>query len=313
MKFPIRPSSVLRTPAMLAVAAACLVSSETLRAQSSEEYELTNGRRFPAESVKPTPTGFTATIVVGTAQQVFNFTAKDVVRVRLREPKELIEARLLIANFKPDQAISALAPAEAALLPYRGLPESWYARSLILRMDALSEAGKAKEAAAVASADTLAAMNPESASLVRDFQNIVNPTGKDTAEKIELLRALSERIIDPWVSARVWLEIGNTLANQGSIEQAVKAWLRVPVFFPAEKDLSIRGTILAARGLQQLNRAQDGKKLLDDYLADHLASPYKDTIQTELAKLAPKAKKDGSPAPAEATPAADAAPATSNP
>jgi len=292
MKISMHPPSVTFVPASLAFAAVCLFSAATSRAQSQEEFELQGGRRFPAESVKVSPGGgFTATITVGTAIQTFNFTAKEVVRASLREPKEVVEARNLIANDKADKALEALDKAEPTLLPYQAIPDSWWLRATILRMDALSVLGKNKEAAALASVDVLGKLAPDNASLLRDFQQVVAAPGKDPSGKLGTLQAMEGRIVDSWVGARIWLEIGNTLAMQGKMEDAVKAWLRVPVFFPAERDLAVRGTILAARGLQQIGRAEDGVKLFDDYLADHLASPYKETIQTETAKLKPKSQK----------------------
>ncbi len=291
MKLFMRPLSVTFLPASLAFAAACLFAASTAHAQSQEEFELQGGRRFPAESVKLSPGGgFTATFMIGTAQQTINFTAKEVIRASLREPKEVVVARNLIATDKPDKAIEELNKAEPALLPFQSIPDSWWQRATILRMDALSVLGKNKEAAAIASSDVLAKLSPESASLLRDFQQIVGPPAKNSADKLDTLHSMVDRIVDSWVGARIWLEIGNTLAMQGKMEDAVKAWLRVPVFFPAERDLAVRGTILAARGLQQIGSAKDGEKLLTDYLTDHLASPYKETIQNEIAKLQPKPK-----------------------
>ena len=299
MKLFMRPSPAIFIPAGVACAMVCLCSS--LHAQSQEEFELQGGRRIPAESVVVSPGGFTATIMVGTAQQVVNFTSKEVVRARLREPKEVIEARVLIASEKPDKALDSLAKAEPALLPYQSIPDSWWLRAAILRMDALSVLGKNKEAAAIASPDVLSKLPSDNATLLKDFQVVVAAPSKNPADKLDSLRALADRTIDPWIGARVWLEIGNTLAMQGKMEEAVKAWLRVPVFFPAERDLAVRGTILAARGMQQIERSADGFKLLQDYLADHLASPYKETIQTEAAKLDPKRKPTDEDAPQEPT------------
>jgi hypothetical protein len=84
------------------------------------------------------------------------------------------------------------------------------------------------------------------------------------------------------------------------MEEAIKAWLRVAVFNPAERDLAVRGTIYAARGMQQIGRPQDGVKLLKDYLEDHVASPYAPAIQSETSKLEPK-KTTAAPAPEKAS------------
>lgn len=305
MKFLMHPSPVTFVSASFACAAACLLCIATSHAQTQEEFELNNGRRLAADTVKPSPGGFTATYLIGTAQQTVTFTAKEVVRATLREPKEVAEARTLIASEKPDKALELLTKAEPALLPYQAIPDSWWQRAAILRMDALAALGKNREAADIVTADLLSKLPADNASMLKDFQRVVGPPGKDLADKIDALRTIADRTMDSWVVARVWLEIGNTLAMQGKMEDAVKSWLRVPVFYPAERDLAARGTILAARGLQQIDRPADGFKLLEDYLSDHLGSPYKATIQIEAEKLDPKRKKpspdEAQPVPAEET------------
>lgn len=287
--------------------AACLcLSIGTARGQ--QEFELKNGLKIPAESVKATGNGFTATITRGTAVQTLNFTAKDVVRAKLREPKELIDARTLVANQKPKVALERLDKVEATLLPLRSIPDNWWVRSALTRMDALAESGKSKEALAIATSESVAALSSEDAELLKNFETILTPPTAAPDEKIEALKKLDKSLTDSWLAARLWLEIGNTLANQGKVEDALKAWMRVPVFFPAEKDLAVRGTILAARGLQQINAPKDGLKILEDYLSDHLTTPYKQAINAERSKLDPKSEIEKAPeAPeADATPAATA-------
>lgn len=297
MKLFTRSLPVNPLPTTVAVVTLCLAAASGLRAQSQEAFELNNGTRYPASSVKPNPDGsFTASTEVGNTIQTVRFTAKDVRRATLAEPKELDEARTLLANNKPEKAIEILDQIDAALTPYQGLPESWWLRAAILRMDALSVMGRNRQAASIAEGGIITKLHPEGAALLQDFQQIVTAPGKAPGEKIKSLQSMSERMLDSWTSARIWLEIGNTQAFQGKIEDAVKAWLRVPVFFPAEHDLAARGTVLAARGLQQLERAQDGEKLLADYLADHADSPYKETMETEMAKLKPKPKNAAAPA-----------------
>jgi hypothetical protein len=69
------------------------------------------------------------------------------------------------------------------------------------------------------------------------------------------------------------------------------------VFHAAETDLAVRALAAAARGLQQLERPEDGVKLLEDYLADHIGTPYGASLQAEIVKLDP-ARKQGLAVPA---------------
>jgi len=315
MKFS--PTTSFRSPGLAPLSwAACFCLSLGI-AHGQQEYELRTGLKLPAESVKAVGDGFTATIARGTAVQTLNFTAKDITRVTLRQPKELIDARNLIANQKPEAALEKLDKIESALLPLRSVADTWWIRSAITRMDALAEAGKSKEALAIATSDSAKALNSEDAELLKSFQTILTPPTAAPEDKIQSLKELSKTITDSWLTARLWLEIGNTLANQGKLEDAVKTWLRVPVFFAAEKDLAARGTILAARGLQQINAPKDGLKLLEDYQSDHLTSPFKQAIDAERLKLNPKSEIEKVaeatetatiPAATEATPAPETTP-----
>lgn len=284
----------------LALAASLLaLLPAALHAQSEEEFVLRGGKRIPAASVKPSGTGFTATIVVGASAQKQDFKASDVERAILREPSELAEARTQIATDKFLAAIAALTRIEEDLRPYREVPGAWWHRARMLRMDAMASKGDAKPAAALADAKELDGLPESSSTALSDFKTIIAPS--DTPEnKITALKSLAQRTDDPWIAARAWLEIGNTNARHGKMDEAIKAWLRVAIFHPAERDLAVRGTIYAARGLQQVERPQDGVKLLKDYLVDHVASPYAAAIESEISKLIPKKKADAAAAPAPA-------------
>jgi hypothetical protein len=287
---PLSKSRIALAASLLALLPAAV------QAQAEEEFVLRTGRRIPAASVKPSAGGFTATIVTGTNAQKIDFKASEVERASLREPAELAEARTQIATDKLLAAVAALTRIEEELLPYREVPGGWWHRALMLRMDAMATRGEGKAAAALADAKALAGLPAATAAVLNDFKAIVAPT--DSPEgKVTALKELAKRTTDPWVSARAWLEVGNTNASHGKMEDAIKAWLRVAVFYPAERDLAVRGTIYAARGLQQISRPQDGLKLLKDYLDDHVASPYAPAIQTEIAKLDPKQEPGATPAP----------------
>ncbi|MCW1885074.1 hypothetical protein OKA04_10075 [Luteolibacter flavescens] len=267
-----------------------------LHGQSVEEFVLRSGQRIPAESVKPTASGFTATVVTGAAARKVDFKASEIESTSLREPANLVEARNQIATDKFLGAITALTRIEEELLPYREVPGGWWHRARMLRMDAMASKGDNKAAAALAADKELEGLPGTSVAMLSDFKTIVAPAdGPDS--KISSLQALAKRSTDPWISARAWLEVGNTNSAHGRMEEAIKAWLRVAVFNPAERDLAVRGTIYAARGMQQIGRPQDGVKLLQDYLADNVASPYAPAIQTETSKLEPKKTDAATPAP----------------
>ncbi|MEK7953327.1 hypothetical protein [Luteolibacter soli] len=274
-------------PRLVLAASLLALLPAVVHAQAEEEFVLRTGRRIPADTVKPSANGFTATVVTGASATKMDFKASEVEQAILREPPELAEARGQIATDKFLAAIAALTRIEEELKPYREVPGAWWHRARMLRMDALASKGDTRAAAALASASELEGLPESTLTMLNDFKAIV-AAGDNPESKISSLQALAKRSTDPWISARAWLEIGNTNAAHGKMDEAIKAWLRVAVFNPAERDLALRGTIYAARGMQQIGRPQDGVKLLKDYLDDHVASPYAPAIQSEQSKLEPK-------------------------
>ena len=254
----------------------------------NEEFEFKGGRRIPISTVKPTADGFTATIVVGNGTQTANFAAKDVLRATFREPPGLAKARSLTASNKPAEAAAQMEKLCSELAVFQSIRGSWWHRAAILYMDALAAQGKVDQAGSFVDAATVAKLPPDASVMVADFQLILAKPIGSIEDKVSDLEALAKRSADPWMTARAWLEIGNILSSQGKVEDAVKTWLRVYLFHAAEQDLAVRGLILAARGLQQLKLAEDGLKLLDDYLSDHNETPFESALRAEMTKLDPK-------------------------
>ena len=273
---------------ILILLAVTLASIRVSRAASTEEFEFQNGRRIPATSVKASGPGFSATVTVGASSQTVNFLAKDVVRATFWEPLELAEARTFIASDKPQEALALMGKLTAKLAPFQTIRGSWWHRAAILHMDALASQGKIDEAVALVPPDLLTKLPVDAAALITDFQLIIAKPAASPDAKIPEMQALAKRSSDPWMSARAWLEIGSLFSVQGKIEEAFKAWLRVPVFHAAENDLAVRGLVSAARGLHQLKLAEDGVKLLNDYLNAHIGSPFQSVIKAEIVKLDPK-------------------------
>lgn len=287
-----------------------------LPAARAQEYELRTGRRIPASAVRVTPEGFSATVPQGpNSTETIPFTVKDILRVSLPEPKSIAQARVLTASGKPQEAIAEAEKAAKEFDIIKSIPGSWWGRAKLVQMDALATAGKAEEAIALVNDSNRNRLPDADAKALQEFIDILGNPRAEPEERIPPLRKCAESASDTWLCARAWLEIGNLLANRGRVEEAIKAWLRVPTLLAAESDLAFRGTVAAARGLQQIERPEDGVKLLKDYLADNPASPYLELVNAEIAKLTPKKKKSeggtkGPEAPANSTtPATEPAPA----
>ncbi|MDB6076597.1 MAG: hypothetical protein JWO82_344 [Akkermansiaceae bacterium] len=260
----------------------------------AQDYQLKNGRRIPAAQVKAAGDNFTAVLNgIGGNPETLNFGLKDIAQVSIPEPAELGKARALLVNGKAAEAAEAVKPALEKTKALQSIPGSWWPDALVVQIDALAAAGKSITDLAGADEATLRKLPPSDADEVQEMIKIASVAKDAKPETIEKIKDVATRTASSWIQGRAWLEIGNLYANQGKMEDAVKAWLRVPVFSGAEKDLALRGTLAAARGLQQMSLPLDGIQLLDDYLTDNQLTSYKDLIESEKKKLTPKDKATG--------------------
>lgn len=254
-----------------------------------QEYVLKNGRRLPADYVKGSGDSYTAVMpgANGAAPETVNFAVKDLASVsNLVEPAALREGRRLLATGKLPEARASLETAVKETADLKSVSGSWWSSAVLALMDTLSASGKTGDALSLASTENLAKVPADEAGPIRDMASIVNAKTESDA------KAIAASTTDSWIQARARLRVGDMLSGAGKLEEAVMAYLLVPVFNAPEQDLAFRATVSAARGLQQIHRAEDGVKLLDDYLADGPPSSFKSLIQTEKTKLLPPKKDD---------------------
>lgn len=291
-----------RIPAILWLSLIGAISTSMAVAQTQGEYIMKNGQRYAADWVKPNGATFTATVPVADNRQVFNFSLDDIEKLNFPEPDEIGVARRMIASGKAEDAVALLQKSLPGLKPLCRVPGSWWPRGVITLMDGYNALGKNAELEAEASAALQANLPETQAEAIRNMLAMFTPPTANINEGPEAIKALAIATNDPWFASRCWIEYGNLLSRRGKIEDAVKAWLRAPVFHPAERDLAARGTILAARGLQQMDRPQDGLQLIEYYLADNIGTQYSDVMKAEAAKLNPERSKDNKPKAGESTP-----------
>lgn len=299
-----------RTPALLLLSLIGVIASAPLAVHAQGEYVLKNGQRYSEEIVKPNGSAFIATVPVGDNRQLFNFGLDDIDRLNFPEPDELAVARRMVATGKSEDAVALLQKSLPPLVATRRVPGSWWPRGIIVLMDAYATMGKNAEMESEASQALQANLPEAQTEAVRNMLAMLTPPTANINDGPEAVKALALATDDSWFAARCWIEYANLLSRRGRTEEAVKAWLRAPVFHPAERDLAARGTILAARGLQQMDRAADGLQLIEHFIADNIGSQYSEVMKIEAAKLNPALLKTSKPKASDtAAPAGEPAPA----
>jgi len=259
---------------------------------NGQEYQLKKGTRIPADRVKVTGETYTAVLTPpnGGAPETVTFTTKDIAQVTMPEGSEFTTARNLIAAGKGNEAVEAIKPALEKTKGLMSVPGSNWPEAMMIELDGYSVAGKSVDG--VVDDATIRKLPSADADAVRNMVSIAAASKDAKQTTLDAMKSIANSSANSWITGRAWLQVGNIYANQGKPEEAVLAWLRVPVFSGAEKDLGLRGTIAAARGMQLINAPKDGIQLLDDYVSDYplTSAAIKELIDVEKKKLTPKQK-----------------------
>lgn len=232
---------------------------------------------------KPAPTG-----EVG-------YALTNVDRLDFPEPPQLRTAPDLITQGKAADVIAQLEPVVKYYEAFRDAPGSWWADAAILKVQALSALGRDAEATPIAEQVARIAADPETqrAAEVQIAMALVKKGNHARALEIAE-RALTESRRSA-TRAPASVIKGECLLVKKQWDDAMLAFLQVPVFYPTEKILlpqSMLGAGRAQFGMEDFPRA---KATLNELLKTYAAAPEAALAQAELEKIARREKALASP------------------
>lgn len=237
------------------------------RAQS---IVLKDGLKLPPQEVQIANGKILRTKVIGgqKAQAVLNFS--DIDHLEWGTPKQVTEARAMMAAGKSKEAIALLQEARQYFKPFKDIKGSPYpevAFAEVLAMDAAEDF------------DDLVKLMPDINAMKWDGAetlqlrviklNMDRRTSSDSNKVLRDAQALLQDTDDSAVSAKLWMTIGDVFTKQEKYEEALMAYLNVPVFYGSQAALVPQSELAAARSLVKLERFEDAatmfQRISDSY------------------------------------------------
>lgn len=220
---------------------------------------LSDGRRIEGTDIRARPDG---TIVLTTARGPVEFARGQYARAVADKPAEWDQAQQLFSRKQYDAAVKLL---EGIARSYRWLDWDIQAQQMLARV----QAAKGDFAAALAAYEQLFRSNPASQS-DPELQWAYRQALLDAKQYDRLAPLLTDVIAkgSRADAARAQIMRGDVKMAQGQAEGAVMDYLRVVVFFGAERASQPEALFKAAEGLEKLRdpRAKDMyRKLAQDY------------------------------------------------
>jgi tetratricopeptide (TPR) repeat protein len=161
----------------------------------------------------------------------------EVVRLEWPEPSELVEARRCLSDGDAAGALAALVVVRRQFAPFARVPGSWWTAASRLQLQALDREASPEDVARLAREISALASDPEAVGEAR----LALTELEIRSGRVQLAQAMLEEVLAGPVSAairaRAWLLRGDIALAGRRFEQAIEAYLRIPVFHSAYADL----------------------------------------------------------------------------
>jgi tetratricopeptide (TPR) repeat protein len=274
------------------LAAACFTSLSA----SGQNIVMKDGRTITAKSLRrqgdqiiatqelpPTEPGKTATT------GDFGYQLNQIERLDFPRPIILDSGPDLVADGKGEEVLKQLEPVVSFYLAFRDAPGSWWPDSALLKAQALAALGRDSDALSIAeqlskASDPEIALAAQVQIALANSRKSVSPQAMTIAE-----RALKEGK-RPLTRAAASIIQGQGLLEKKDWENALLAYLRVPVFYPQDKTLLRLATFGSGRAYFGMDDFASAKATFNQVIETAGSSPEAELAKTELENVARREK-----------------------
>lgn len=228
------------------------------------------------------------------AQATVNFS--DIDHLEWSDPQELQDARTLLSQGKTKEALAALDKGKAFFKQFKGIKGNPYDDILFAQLEALDQAGDF---------DTLIRVLPEAKAIrwddthkmkLRIIQlNVDRRTSSDMDAILSQAEGLLADTTDSSVAARLWITMGDIYTKKEQFEDAMNAYLHVPVFYGTQIALVPQAELMAARSLVSMERYKDAGAMFQRIAETYKGSEVGNTAQKEFLTVNGRANKPDRP------------------
>lgn len=254
---------------------------------SAQDIVLKDGNHINALDITVGDGKITRVVTLGNGQKAqASVSFSDIDHMEWADPQELQDARNLLSQGKSKEALATLEKAKTFFKQFKGVKGSPYNDVLFAQVEALDQAGDF---------DTLIRVMPE-ANAVKTWDdthkiklrilklNVDRRTSSDTEGLLSQAESLLADTTDSGIAARLWMTIGDIYTKSEKWDDAMNAYLHVPVFYGTQVALVPQAELMAARSLVGLERFKDAgvmfQRIMDSYPGSEIAATAKKEFLT---------------------------------
>jgi tetratricopeptide (TPR) repeat protein len=253
-------------------------SAQIITLQTGQKIETQGVRRGEGDMIM-------GKVQVGTGSGEVGYHVPQIARVEFPEPAALKAAADFLVHGQPDKALAEINPVLTYYSPFKDVPGNWWAQAALIKVSVLASQEHEKEAEALASDIEKSAKDPDMAraAQLRLVGSLIR--GAEFDKAIGICDAALKSSTDTTTLANAWIAKGDTLLAQKDWDDALMAYLHVPVFYQDEKMFLPAALLGSGRAYRRLNDIDRAKKSLKELISTYPQSAEATAAQTELKKL----------------------------
>ena len=262
---------------ILLLLAASSSSAQTITLQTGQKIE-TQGIRRDGDMVM-------GKVQVGTSSGEVGYHLAQIAKVEFPEPVALKTASDLLVQGQSDKALAEINSVITYYAPFKDVPGNWWAQAALIKVSVLAAQQHQKEAETLATEIEKSAKDPDTARAAQ-LRLVGNLIRHDETEKaLSICDATLKSSTDSTTLANAWVAKADALFAQKDWDEALLAYLHVPVFYPDEKIFQAAALLGSARAYRRLNDADRAKRALNQLLTAFPQSAEASAARTELKKF----------------------------
>jgi tetratricopeptide (TPR) repeat protein len=206
----------------------------------------------------------------------------QITRIAFPEPPQIGAANKLVAQGNAADALAQLDPVIAQQAPFRDIAGNFWGQAALVKLYALLALNRDAEVESLATDLAKFANDPE-LGRAGQVQLAAAVARKGNFKRaLEVLDPIVKTSDNPGVLADAWVKKGNAHFGLKQYELALRAYFRIPVFYPDNKAVRPAATLGMARAFAQLEDFDRSKAAYNELITQFPSSAEATAAQTEL-------------------------------
>jgi len=226
-----------------------------------------------------------AKVQVGIGSGEVGYTVAQIAKIDFPEPRGLKTAADLLSQRQPDKALAEIEPVIAYYDGFKEVPGSWWSQAALIKVSVLTALHREADAEKLADKIQEAATDPTSARAIQVRLSSGLIRRKQFDKALAVCDAAIKQTTDPALLADAWLHKGDALAGMQQWDDALLAYLHLPVFYSDQNALLPPALLGAGRAYWRLEDLPRAKKSLNDLIGAYPNSPEAAAAQVQLRRM----------------------------